>query len=528
VKKHTIIRNFLFVLSGEILGKLLALVAVVYLARHLEPGSFGLLIFAESFLMLFLFCGTSSGLDYVGIREIAARREAAAGIAVSVVSSKLVLSLAAVAIVYLVTLLPLFAPGQRWLISLYMLTLIPFALSPDWVFRGLENMLYVGLFLALKELFYCLGVVFGARFFNNPCFVPVMRFLSVSIAAAYLLWMYGRSGYKLFRKPDLRLSKDLLLKALPIYGSSVLFLIISNNGKILLGLFTTMKDVGNYGAALRIVLFVASLSALCIGINFPALSRYYKESKVSFRNHLENMLQYTFILSMPLCLGGLVLARPIMLTLFGPNYAPAVPCFQILILVAAVIFANHILSFGLIACSREKTFLAVILKLTIVNVALSILLVRFMGTVGIALAYTLTELASIFFYRAEMNKLVHFSLVKYVAKPLLSSVVMALVLRPLASRFNLAVSMAVAALVYSAAVIITQAVTVQDFKRIIAALLRADTGREEGGINLYPRSATEPGPTKTIWPLYRTAGAKAALEPTNSLQDSLIDDFKQN
>ena len=123
----TVVRNFLALGSGEALGRVIAFVAHVYLARAMGAEGYGLVAFAIG-VTLYLSKLADFAIEAVGTSEVAKNRHAIPEIASATLGLRLAITggviLTALIVIQLVTPEP-----DRSLLSVFLLTLIPVAAS---------------------------------------------------------------------------------------------------------------------------------------------------------------------------------------------------------------------------------------------------------------------------------------------------------------------------------------------------------------------------------------------------------------
>ena len=131
--------NYVILSGGEFISKILAAVALAYLARVLGPESYGSLEFAIAiYFIVHLF--VDSGLSYIGARELAKDKDKQPKLFVNITMARSILAL--IAFVFL-ALLAMFINQPRevkTLIFLYGLVMLILPWLTQWVFQGRDMM----------------------------------------------------------------------------------------------------------------------------------------------------------------------------------------------------------------------------------------------------------------------------------------------------------------------------------------------------------------------------------------------------
>lgn len=112
---------------------------------------------------------------------------------------------------------------------------------------------------------------------------------------------------------------------------SILGALFNRPEVILISLLWSETEVGLYVAALKIVNLCHFLPEIYMTNVFPVLSRSYQESAQKFRFIQDKSIKYLLIISLPLTVGTVVVAQPIIELLYGPGFGASVLPLQILV-----------------------------------------------------------------------------------------------------------------------------------------------------------------------------------------------------
>lgn len=93
---------------------------------------------------------------------------------------------------------------------------------------------------------------------------------------------------------------------------------------LLLGFLLTPAAAGHYEVALKLTLPAVLLSEIAGEGLMARISNLHSKGQ-SFADDLTNTLSFTSILAVPIFFGGLVLSRPLVVTIYGPDYDAAAP-----------------------------------------------------------------------------------------------------------------------------------------------------------------------------------------------------------
>jgi O-antigen/teichoic acid export membrane protein len=100
----------------------------------------------------------------------------------------------------------------------------------------------------------------------------------------------------------------------------------------------------------------------------------------------------SLILGVPVALGGVLLARDVIVTVYGPDYASGIFAFQVLCLTAGLMFLSSMYGSQLPLLGRQRLLLVDVCAGAAVNVALNLILVPTHSLDGAAVATLAAEL----------------------------------------------------------------------------------------------------------------------------------------
>lgn len=237
-----------------------------------------------------------------------------------------------------------------------------------------------------------------------------------------------------------------------------------------LGLFSTTEQIAYYGLAYSIAgILVTMLPAAISGVLMPALSNYHGAGQ---RDRMQDIYarttKYVEIVVLPVCLGGIAIARPMVELFYGPAYLPVVELLRIL-LVASAVGAMAGPGSGLFL-ALGKPYLAVFwaIPIAVLNVGLAFVLVKAHGAMGAAVANSVCQVLGVMFGTAYLIRFQRFSLPfaalgRAVAAATISSLVAYATVESLADWPGLVAGISLGAILYFPALVMCRAVDERDF-----------------------------------------------------------------
>lgn len=422
-----IAKNFSWLLAGNIAGGLINFSAIVYLARVLGAAAFGLLQFAQAFL-LYLAIIVDSGLSTFGTREIARDRTLAGTISLNIFLLRLIIALATFCLSLLILFIIPLLPTVRLLFIIMFLLVFYRALNADWVFQGLEKMEYVA---AAKLLFSALTFIFIVLWVKHPgdlINVPMIQLaIGSAIALVFLIILFKKFFPFDLKSISPRTWPKAFLLAVPLGVSAVFLQIYDNLDTIMLGLMSRPAIVGIYNAAYRMFYIFAGVFSLWLAVALPVACKRMGEDRIGAMNFLAKFMRLTLLLTIPVTVLVCLAAPLIIKIFFGNGYIESIPALRYLIWALIPLAISN--TFGcliLIPAGLFNQFLISVGAGAAANIALNIILIPKFSYLGAAVATIIAQIVAGIFAFHFSKKLFRLSIIKYSIKPLAISLLSAL------------------------------------------------------------------------------------------------------
>ena len=406
--RQTIAKNSFWMALGQIGGRLLRAIIIVYAARVLGAAGWGTFSYAVS-LAAFLSIFVDLGISQILTRETAKTSDP--GLRSKIISTSFIIKaiLMVVAILIVVFIAPLVTKIEA---AKTILPIIALVLAFDGlrefgssIARALERMEWeAGIFLLTNVAIVTAGFV---ALTVTPSVVSFTYAYAVGTgigvaATAYVLRRYIR---KLLVDFQWKLVRSILSASWPIAISGALSGIMINTDLLFIGFFRSAEEVGYYSAAERIIMLLYIVPSILASSIFPAFSRLAASgNNQKMRDGLERVIGIVLAVAIPTALVGIVLASGVIEILFGASYLPATHSFQILLLAIVFTFPAAILSNTLFAYDRQKALVTFTLIGGIGNVAFNLILIPYLGIVGSAIATIIAQcIANVYLWNKMKN-----------------------------------------------------------------------------------------------------------------------------
>jgi O-antigen/teichoic acid export membrane protein len=266
------------------------------------------------------------------------------------------------------------------------------------VFVGLERMEFRSYALIIEKVFLAVvGVsllLMGANSFVIALAMLASMMLNF-LASVYFL----RKLIPVSLTLDPSLWPSLLRAGLPFMISTVLGFIYYRIDVMMLSAMTNEKVVGWYGAPYKLFDTLMFFPTILNTAVYPVLARLYHLSKESMVQTSRKILDLTMIIGVPIAVGMVALARPIIAFLFGlQEFEQSVVLLQVLSASLLLIYVDFVLNTVLISNDRQKKIVFVSLAATVINVTVNYYAIAYFhqnfgnGAIGAAITTAITEL----------------------------------------------------------------------------------------------------------------------------------------
>lgn len=393
-----IARNATVLLGSQLIMWLLTLALTIVLPRYLGAAGVGKLHFAGSLWMM-IGVITAFGMDTLLTKEIARRPERTS----ELFGSALVARLALFAVAYAITIFALRRFGYPhdtiYIVCLAGLASLvrQFGAVAQATFQGLEKM-----------EFSSLGEITSSALYTTVGIILVLSGWSIYAVAVLMITTalvnMGVQFYFLGRLHQLRLHFEwrriyqLLQSGWPYLLSSFFLVAYMQVDIIIISALVDERAIGWYAAADRLFGTFLFIPAVYITATFPVLSRLFLDDKSASQRLIAKSFDTLFLLSVPIGLGITMIANPLVILIFGEEFANSGPILAVLGIVLILTYQNILIGRFLISMDRQNAWTVVMAIATVATIPLDLLLIPWCeatfgnGALGGALAFVVTEL----------------------------------------------------------------------------------------------------------------------------------------
>ncbi len=384
-------------MGSQAITWLLTLLLTIFLPRYLGAAAVGQLYLGISIWMI-MGVFMAFGMDTFLIKAIARDPDRAPELLGTTLVVRTLLSILSFGIV------ALYAHLVRYPIeTLYIIYLVGVAqLLWQWVaaceavLQGLETMEHISVArVAGKVINTFLGITVLLLGYG----IYTIGIVGIIAALGNLLLLFiilGRRYHLRFKVAPRR--AVTMVKTSASYLTIALSLVFYNQvDVIIISFLVDEQTIGWYSASDRLfstLLFVPTIIIIAI---FPMLARTHTDDPTAMPQIMRRNFDMMFLISVPIGLGLMIVADPLVVLLFGAEFAPSGPVLAVMGIVLIFTYLNILLGKFMLATDRQNIWTVVMVTATVLTVPLDLLFIPWCrqmfanGAIGGALSYVVTE-----------------------------------------------------------------------------------------------------------------------------------------
>jgi O-antigen/teichoic acid export membrane protein len=424
--KQTVLKNTFWLTSGTIVSRVIRAILIIYSARILGTEGYGVISYALS-LAAFFGIFTDIGLSSLLTRESAKNPEKISAYLSTTFYLKL--AILAATVIIMVFASPLFTktaeavpliPIMAVLLVFDSLRTFGFSIT-----RAKNKMEWeAGLSIATDILITALGL---ATLFIAPHPMQLAYAYTASTGLGFLLVFFVlRNQLKgLLRDFDKELIKPIITKAWPFAIMGLLGGFMINIDTVIIGIFRSANELGLYAAAQRPIQLLYLFPSLVATSIFPILSKLVHENQFgAVKRVIERSIAAVFAIAIPLTVGGIIIARPLIELFFGAEYGGATFTFQLLLITVLLVFPGTIIGNIIFAYDKQRIFIVSTGIGAVTNTVLDLILIPTHGIAGSAVATIISQILVNAINWAYLKKMNDFKILPHVFKISLAAATM--------------------------------------------------------------------------------------------------------
>jgi O-antigen/teichoic acid export membrane protein len=208
--------------------------------------------------------------------------------------------------------------------------------------------------------------------------------LEILLLAVAATLVARRQGATLAPKPASR--RAMLRESLPILASGIFFMLMLRVDLFLVDIYLGSEATGRYAAVIRFAEATYLVASVAVAASAPRIIAMYRAGSSEYLAAYRTLLRRLLAISIGLALLLSIAAEPIVETLLGKAFVPAAPVLAVYAWSAVPVYMGSardrlVIDLGLTRTSVVNTACG-----TVLNIALNIILLPWIGLIGAGIA----------------------------------------------------------------------------------------------------------------------------------------------
>lgn len=405
--QKSIVKNYLYNVSYQILVLILPLITTPYVSRVLEPEGVGAFTYTNSITQYFILLG-AIGLNLYGQREVAYKQ------ADRQQYSKTFYEVAILKAVTLIISLGLFflmANGYtkyRLIFFIQAIEIVAAIFDISWFFQGLEDFkkIVIRNFIVKIVGVLCIFIFVKSQ---SDLYLYVFCHSMTIILGNISMWIYVLKLVEKMSWKQLNIKRHLkpaLILFIPQISTSLYTLL----DKTMIGLLTNSDaEVAFYEQSQKIIKIALMIITSLGTVMMPRIAHIFEtENKEKINQYMEVTFRFVFILSLPMMFGLIGISDNFVPWFFGKGYDKVVNNMRFIAPILFLIGLSNVMGMQfLLPTKRQKEFTTSVVVGATINVILNLFLVRVFLSYGAAISTVIAELGvtavQCYFVRNDFN-----------------------------------------------------------------------------------------------------------------------------
>ena len=428
MNSKTLAQNAFFNIIYKVLNVIFPLITFAYVARILFASGVGRTAAVQNNISYFVLFA-SLGIPTYGIREIAKVRDKKEKLN-STYSELIFLNFLFTTVSLVVFFILAHSVWRKSsdinLYYIYSGLIFLNYINVDWLYQGLEEYKYIAFRSTLVKI---VSLVLTLMFVRSQS--DIYKYAIISVIATSGNYIFNIFNSKNFVKITFsgihikRHIKPLVYLALCTISTEL----YARMDITMLNIISDSKTVGFYTYSQKIINIVITLLVAITSVFLPRLSYYYENNKEKFKELVKFGFENMILLSIPTCIGMMLLSKSIVLVLLGHDFLPAYTTIIILSLMIPLKCIGDIICYQVMICAgREVVLMKSYFIIMVVNFINNLLLIPLFEAKGAAVASVISEILAFLFVLHYSRKYINLKLKSSnIIKTIISTIAMGVV-----------------------------------------------------------------------------------------------------
>lgn len=391
--KNKVVKNASWIIGCKIVQSILSLIISMLTARYLGPSNYGIISYAAS-IVNFIAPLMHLGLSNILVNETVQRPDEEGKIFGTAVGVSVISSLACIAGVTGFTFVANHGDRETIIVcALYSLLLIFQAVDLiQYWFQAKYLSKYTSIASVVAYFIVSVYKIYLLATNKSIYWFAVSNAIDYMIIAIALIVIYKKCGDQKLSF-SFSVAKRMLSSSRYYIISSLMVNVFAQTDKIMITLMKGKEYTGFYSAAVACAGITSFVFAAIIDSARPAIFASKKNGDLAvFESNVSDLYCVITYLSLLQCLGMTLLAKPIILLLYGKAYLPAVAALRLIVWYTTFAYFGSVRNIWILAEEKQKYLWIINLSGAVMNVVLNAFLIPMWGIVGAAAASLATQI----------------------------------------------------------------------------------------------------------------------------------------
>lgn len=283
-------------------------------------------------------------------------------------------------------------PQYRLLFIIQLCTFLSWILDVSWFCQGMENFKITAVRNTLVRIIATVAIFV---FVKNPQDLVIYTFINcfAALLGNITMWAYVKKMIILVPRKKLHCfahTKNIMQLFIPVIAVQIYTVL----DKTMLGTFVNTTEVGYYTQADKIIQLATTVISSLISVLLPTMAALSnKDGMNELKKLLEKSLMFIFLLSIPMCIGCLLVIDEFVPFFFGKGYDPVSDIIRIQSILFIVVNIGRLFGTTLVATGQQVKYTYAVISAAILNFVLNAVFLKFfnLGAIGVSISSVLAE-----------------------------------------------------------------------------------------------------------------------------------------
>lgn len=422
-------KNFIYNLLYRLLLMILPLITAPYISRVMGAKNLGIFSYNYSIVQYFMLFALL-GIENYGVRTISKCKDNEEELSkqfYSLYFFQLIFS-SFILIAYILYLF--FLKKTDIDISILMIFyLISTCFDVSWLLFGLEKF---KLTITKNIVVKIVSIIFIFSFVNDSSDLIIYTIIMslTTLITQICLWPYVIKKIK-FSKPTIKSIISHIKPNFVLFVPVIAVSLYKIMDKIMLGLLSTMTEVGLYESAEKIINMPITFISALGTVMLPRISNLaIKQENEKISKYIETSIQFIMFITIPITLGLVAIGKNFAIIFYGPEFEKAGTIIMCLaITLPFVAWANVIRTQILIPKEKDNVYIKSVIIGAILNIIFNLILIKQLGAIGAAIGTIIAEISVMLYQTSYVKKEINLkNWISYSAEFTIKGIIMFLLL----------------------------------------------------------------------------------------------------